>query len=98
MQARPTLAETKSRLTAALRALPGLQVPEADGAMYIFLRFDGQNDSLSLARRLIAQAGLGLAPGLAFGPEGEGWLRWCYAAAWEKNALGVERLARFLAS
>ena len=98
VQQRTTLAATKAKLTAALRTLPGLLVPEADGAMYVFLRVEGQNDSLALARRLIGQAGLGLAPGLAFGPEGEGWLRWCYAAAWEKNELGVERMARFLTS
>ena len=33
-----------------------------------------------LAKRLVAEAGLGLAPGAAFGPEGEGWLRWCFAS------------------
>ncbi|QHN02557.1 pyridoxal phosphate-dependent aminotransferase [Granulicella sp. WH15] len=96
-QLRAELAETKSRLTAAIRVLPGIEVPEADGAMYLFLRIDGEKDSVSLAKRLIQQVGLGLAPGRAFGPEGEGWLRWCYAAQWTKNELGVERLAAFLA-
>jgi aspartate/methionine/tyrosine aminotransferase len=40
----------------------------------------GQADSLAFARRLVEQHGLGLAPGVAFGPEGEGWLRWCFAS------------------
>jgi len=44
----------------------------------------------------VVEAGLGLAPGAAFGDEGEGWLRWCFAARPEKNAAGLERLARFL--
>ena len=50
-----------------------------------------------LSKALITEAGLGLAPGSAFGPEGEGWLRWCFAARPEKNAAGLERLAGYLA-
>jgi aspartate aminotransferase len=83
-------------LFAALEKMPGLEVPQVDGAMYLFLRVAGQDDSMRLAIRLIEEVGLGLAPGRAFGPEGEGWLRWCYAAAWEKNESGIERMARFL--
>jgi len=64
--------------------------------MYIFLRVAGHTDSMKLARRLIDEAGLGLAPGKAFGPEAEGRLRWCYASTWSKNEIGVERLAKFL--
>ncbi len=96
LQQRADLALTKDKLTSELRQLPGVDVPEADGAMYAFFRIAGQNDSMQLARRLIDEAGLGLAPGRAFGPEGEGWLRWCYAAKWSKNQLGLERLAKFL--
>ena len=93
---RAELAGTKAKLSAALTHLPGLEVPQADGAMYLFLRVAGESDSVSLAKRLIEEAGLGLAPGRAFGPEGEGWLRWCYAADWKKIESGIERLARFL--
>ena len=95
-QQRAVLGQTKEKLTAALRQFPRLDVPEADGAMYLFFRLAGENDSVSVAKRLIEEVGLGLAPGRAFGPEGEGWLRWCYAADWKKNEAGVERLATFL--
>ena len=95
---RAELAQTKAKLFAALRQLPQLEVPEADGAMYLFLRVTGQEDSLHLAKRLIEEVGLGLAPGRAFGPEGEGWLRWCYAADWTKVESGIERLSRFLST
>ena len=64
--------------------------------MYAFFRIAGQTDSVALARRLVAEAGLGLAPGAAFGPEGEGWLRWCHAVAPERLAEGLGRLGRFL--
>ena len=90
------LAQTKAKLFAALKKMPGVEVPQADGAMYLFLRINGEDDSMRLATRLIEEVGLGLAPGRAFGPEGEGWLRWCYAADWKKIESGVERLSRFL--
>jgi aspartate/methionine/tyrosine aminotransferase len=93
---RAELAGTKAKLFAALEHLPGLEIPQADGTMYLFLRVAGEDDSVCLAKRLIEEAGLGLAPGRAFGPEGEGWLRWCYAADWKKIESGIERLARFL--
>ena len=98
LRQRAELAATKDRLTAELRRLPGVELPEAEGAMYAFLRIAGQNDSMALARRLIDEVGLGLAPGRAFGPEGEGWLRWCYAVKWSRNELGLERLAKFLSA
>ncbi len=96
LRLRAELAHTKSKLIAALRPLPRLEVPEADGAMYLFLRVAGEEDSVRLAKRLINEVGLGLAPGRAFGPEGESWLRWCYAAEWKKIESGIERLSRFL--
>ena len=40
----------------------------------------GADDSLVFAKRLVAEAGLGLAPMPPFGPEAEGWLRWCFAS------------------
>jgi aspartate aminotransferase len=95
-QLRAQLANTKEKLLAALSPLSRLQIPEADGAMYLFLRVAGEEDSVRLAKRLIEEVGLGLAPGRAFGPEGEGWLRWCYAADGKKIESGIERLARFL--
>jgi aspartate aminotransferase len=98
VQLRSELVETKSRLTKALRQLPGVEVPEATGAMYLFLRVAGEDDSLSFAHRLVKEAGFGLAPGRAFGPEGEGWMRWCYASKWAKNELGLQRFAAFLAA
>jgi aspartate/methionine/tyrosine aminotransferase len=93
---RAELAATKARLSTGLEAFPRVLAPEADGAMYVFLRIAGEDDSVKLAKRMIQEVGLGLAPGRAFGPEGEGWLRWCYAAQWEKIEQGVARLAKFL--
>jgi aspartate/methionine/tyrosine aminotransferase len=84
-------------LVGQLRQMPGIEVALPAGAMYAFCRVDGVRDSLALCKRLIAEAGLGLAPGIAFGPEGEGFVRWCFAASEERLADGVERLRRSLA-
>jgi len=83
-------------LDAHLHAIPGVATHAAPGAMYAFFRVDCVDDSLAFCKRLVAEAGLGLAPGIAFGPEGEGFLRWCFASSEHRLAEGVARLRRFL--
>ena len=94
----PTLVEHLRRcrdtLLPRLAALPGVKVAVPEGGMYAFLRVAGQDDSLAFAKRLVVDAGLGLAPGSAFGDEAEGWLRWCFASRDPQRLVrGVERLA-----
>jgi aspartate/methionine/tyrosine aminotransferase len=91
------LRECRDTLLPALAALPGVEVATPEGGMYAFFRVAGQDDSLAFAKRLVVEAGLGLAPGAAFGPEGEGWLRWCFASRDPARlGQGVERLRRFI--
>ena len=99
----PIIARTWVRLRAArdyligrLRDLPGVDVAIPAGAMYAFFRVDGAGDSLQFCKRLVAEQGLGLAPGISFGPEGEGFVRWCFAASEERLAEGIRRLERAL--
>jgi aspartate/methionine/tyrosine aminotransferase len=66
--------------------------------MYAFFKVEGMKDSLAFCKKLVRETGLGLAPGSAFGPEGEGFVRWCFAASEEKLADGVGRLRRALKS
>ena len=93
---RAELAAARNQVLTGLRALPWIEAPEPDGGMYAFFRLAGCEDSFTLAKTLVTEAALGLAPGAAFGTEGEGWLRWCFAARPEKNAAGLERLAAYL--
>jgi aspartate/methionine/tyrosine aminotransferase len=79
-----------------LNALPGVVSPKPKGAMYLFFRIEGTQDTLALCKRLVREAGLGLAPGNAFGPEGEGYIRWCFAGSLERLDEGVRRLSRFM--
>lgn len=87
----------RDTLLAGLATLPRVEAAPPAGGMYAFFRVDGETDSLALAKRLVAEHGLGLAPGAAFGPEGEGWLRWCFASKDPSRLTqGVERLAAAL--
>jgi len=65
---------------AALRDIPGVTVPDPDGAFYLFPRIDGLADSFEFCKRLLLEGRVGLAPGVAFGAGGEGSVRICYAS------------------
>ena len=92
------LRDCRDRLLPQLAALPGVEVASPPGGMYAFFRVQGRDDSLAFAKQLVQQHGLGLAPGVAFGDEGEGWLRWCFASRDPQRLdAGVQRLARALA-
>ena len=85
--------ERRDSLLAGLQALPGIEAASPVGGMYAFFRVAGEDDSLALAKRLVLEHGLGLAPGAAFGPEGEGWLRWCFASKDPQRLVqGLQRL------
>jgi aspartate/methionine/tyrosine aminotransferase len=84
----------RDTLLPRLAALPGVNVAVPQGGMYAFFRVEGQNDSLAFAKHLVVNAGLGLAPGIAFGEESEGWLRWCFASRDPARLdAGLQRLA-----
>ncbi len=92
------LKRCRDTLVPRLQALPGVHTSAAPGGMYAFLRIEGEGDSLQLAKRLVAEVGLGLAPGIAFAPEAEGWLRWCFASReLARLERGAQRLADWLA-
>ena len=87
----------RDTLVPALQSIPGLQVASPKGGMYAFFELPGHSDSLATAKRLVTEAGLGLAPGLAFAPEAASWLRWCFASKdLGRLTQGVERLRGWL--
>ena len=87
----------RDTLVPLLQAVPGVQLAPAKGGMYAFFRLEGHSDSLATAKRLVTEAGLGLAPGEAFAPEAAGWLRWCFASKdLSRLGQGVDRLKAWL--
>ncbi|SIT39930.1 Aminotransferase class I and II [Paraburkholderia ribeironis] len=91
------LRASRDHLVRALSAVPGVDVKAPSGAMYLFFTMPGAARSLELCKAMVREVGLGLAPGSAFGPQGEGFVRWCYACDTARLDAGVERLKRFLA-
>lgn len=69
-----------------------------DGAFYCFFRVDGLTDSFDAAKKILEETRVGLAPGIAFGPEGEGYLRLCYAQPAPVLEQAFSRLSSFLAN
>ena len=102
-QGEPFIAATMARYRgmrdlacARLAAIPGVTVPVPGGAMYSFFAVEGCTDSLSLARSLLHGAHVGLAPGRAFGPAGEGCLRLCFAVAEDRLQAACDRISDHL--
>lgn len=75
-----------------LGAMQGVEFIEPDGAFYAFFRVDGVSDSLQTAKDILRQTKVGLAPGIAFGEQGEGFLRLCYAQHAEVLNAALDRL------
>ena len=91
------LQRCRDTLVPLLAAIDGVQVATPRGGMYAFFRIEGFDDSMDVARRLVVEAGLGLAPGAAFAPEASGWLRWCFASKDPARLVeGVRRLREWL--
>lgn len=80
----------------ALSACRRVEVARPEGAFYAFPRIDGVTDSLAFAKEVLARAKVGLAPGSAFGPMGEGHLRLCFAREPAQIAAAVDRLRPLL--
>ena len=91
------LKQCRDTLVPLLQALPGVELAPARGGMYAFFKLAGHPDSVATAKRLVVEAGLGLAPGEAFAPQAQGWLRWCFASQdLSRLVLGVDRLRAWL--
>jgi aspartate aminotransferase len=82
----------RAQVMAALSALPGVTLPEPEGAFFAFPRIEGLTDSTAFTTRLVRETGLALAPGVGFGSDGEGYIRVCFAAT---EATVTAALAKF---
>ncbi len=85
----------RDQVVQALGALPRLTLKAPEGAFYALFAVEGLHDSLAGAKEILANTRVGLAPGSAFGPGGEGHLRLCFAARHETVSAGLERLTEY---
>jgi len=95
---RATYDERRRFLIPALRRLGFGIATEPTGAFYVFAnakRFT--NNSLEFAFEVLEKAKVGVAPGIGFGENGEGYLRFSYASSLENIREALRRLEKFLA-
>ena len=70
---------------------------EPTGAFYVFANAKHlSNNSYALAFDILNNACVGVAPGIDFGPNGEGYLRFSYASSMKQIAEGMNRLETYL--
>ena len=79
-----------------LRQIPRVRIAAPRGSFYSFFAVEGMGSSLDFCKRLLQDCQVGLAPGSAFGPGGEGHLRLCFATSEERLAEALDRLKRQL--
>lgn len=76
----------------ALDGINGVRYAAPAGAFYAFLGVEGLTDSLGLAMKLVTHHRVAVAPGMAFGTAGEGFLRVCFAQSAERMERAMQRL------
>ncbi len=76
----------------------GIDIPHPAGAFYVFPRIPAKygDDDQAFALDLAEKAKVGVIPGSAFGPGGQGYFRFSYAASYEDIAVAMDRMAAFI--
>ena len=92
-----TYNERRRYMIQGLRELGfGLAV-EPEGAFYVFVNAKHlTTNSYDLAFEILEKAGVGVTPGIDFGRNAEGYLRFSYANSLENIKEGLERISTFL--
>ena len=66
----------------------------------MLFRSDGMTDSTAFARRLLEEARVGVAPGIAFGPDtdrdNDRFIRICFGQSPERLEEALQRIARLV--
>jgi aspartate/methionine/tyrosine aminotransferase len=91
-------AKGREIVTTALGSLNTVSFAMPEGAFYLFFKVDGIEDVRQLGFDAIDNAGVGLAPGTAFGPGGEAFMRLCFARSETSLTTAMDRLVGWLQS
>lgn len=79
-----------------LMATGNVRFAPVPGGFYLYFAVADETDTRALALKLVDEANVGLAPGTAFGPGGEAFLRLCFARRAEDLVEATGRLAAAL--
>jgi aspartate aminotransferase len=89
-------AERRDAVITRVEGIDGLDCPHPEGAFYAFLDVDLPGTSLEIAKHLLTEHGVVLAPGGGFGDAGEGQLRLSFANSLDRLHEGFDRVERAL--
>ncbi len=89
-------AARRDQVRTALLSLPGVVLPEPQGAFYAVPKFGDAIDSTAFTAELVRNTGVALAPGVGFGRDGEGYVRVCFASSEATIADALERVKKFV--
>ena len=89
-------AARRAQVVDALSEVPGVSLPDPQGAFYAFPGIEGLTDSARFAVDLLRETGVALAPGAGFGVSGEGYLRLCFAATEQTLSQALRRVREYL--
>lgn len=94
---RDTYNERRIFMIRRLREMGLSIMVEPTGAFYIFVNFKHiSTDSYALAFDILEKAHIGVTPGIDFGANGEGYLRFSYANSLDNLKIGMDRLEDYL--
>ena len=88
-------AKRRAQVKAALESMPGVSLPDPQGAFYAFPKFSFITDSTAFTAELVRETGVALAPGVGFGRDGEGYIRVCFASTEQTVDAALTRLRKF---
>jgi aspartate/methionine/tyrosine aminotransferase len=91
-------ARRRDFIVAGLNDIPGISCIQPQGAFYVFPNITGTGlTSAQLQAGLLQEAGVAALAGTAFGPCGEGFLRFSYANSVENIGAALEAIRAYLA-
>ena len=76
-----------------LAALDRVRIVPNKASFYVMFDVDGIDDSLAFCKRAVHEAGVGLAPGIAFGAASARQIRLCYARSDAQLTEAMDRLS-----
>ena len=82
----------------ALSGIPNLSFQKPGGTFYLMVRVDGLEDSKAFVIKVLKEARVGLCPGVAFGPGGEGHFRICFGVDPKLLEEAMHRLVPYLSN
>jgi aspartate aminotransferase len=93
---RAHFAARRQQVVDALAEMPGVGLAMPRGSFFAFFTVAGVADSSAFALELLRETGIALAPGSAFGPGGEQFLRLCFASSEATMTESLRRISDFL--